>query len=210
MLSREENELLTRVGPGTPMGAMLRRYWIPALLSEEIPLPDCPPVRVRLLDEDLLAFRDSKGRIGLLDEYCSHRRSSLFYGRNEECGLRCVYHGWKYDIEGNVLETPAEPPDSHLKHKVHHTAYSCREASGVIFTYMGSKDKMPLFPNFDWLMVPPDHVVVDKFFIECNYLQSLEGDCDNVHAAYLHRGTLTSRGVSDLLLFDVEGKASND
>jgi len=189
---------------------MLRRYWIPALLSEEIPLPDCPPVRVRLLDEDLLAFRDSKGRIGLLDEYCSHRRASLFYGRNEECGLRCVYHGWKYDIEGNVLETPAEPPDSNLKHKVHHTAYSCREASGVIFTYMGPKDKMPLFPNFDWLMVPPDHVVVDKFFIECNYLQSLEGDCDIAHAAYLHRGTLTSRGVSDLLLFDVEGKASND
>ena len=106
MLSKEENELLTRVHPGTPMGHLFRRYWIPALLSEEIPEPDGPPVRVRLLGEDLVAFRDTQGRIGLLDEHCAHRGTSLFFGRNEECGLRCIYHGWKYDIEGNVLETP--------------------------------------------------------------------------------------------------------
>ena len=110
MFSREENELLTRVGPGTAMGNLMRRYWIPALLSEEIPLPDCPPVRVRLLSEDLIAFRDSNGRVGLLDEHCSHRGTSLFYGRNEECGLRCIYHGWKYDVEGHVLDTPADRP----------------------------------------------------------------------------------------------------
>src|SRR5439155_13331731 len=119
----EENELLTRVHAGTPMGRLFRRYWIPALLSEEIPNPDCPPVRVRLLCEDLVAFRDTRGRIGLLDEHCSHRGTSLFYGRNEECGLRCIYHGWKYDIDGNVIETPAEPPGSTLKNKVRHTAY---------------------------------------------------------------------------------------
>ena len=117
MLSREENELLTRVHAGTPMGRLLRRYWIPALLSEEIPVPDCPSVRVRLLGEDLVAFRDTEGKIGILDEHCSHRGTSLFYGRNEECGLRCIYHGWKYDIEGNVLETPAEPSGSQLKTK---------------------------------------------------------------------------------------------
>ena len=111
MLSREDNELLTRTNPGTPMGNLIRRYWIPALLSEEIPEPDCPPARVRMMGETLVAFRDTQGRIGLIGEHCAHRGSSLFYGRNEECGLRCVYHGWKYDFEGNVLETPAEPAD---------------------------------------------------------------------------------------------------
>src|SRR5918998_1640312 len=115
MLSPEENQLLTRVGPGTPMGRLMRRYWIPALLSDEIAEPDCPPVRTRLLGEDLVAFRDTDGRVGLLGEHCSHRGTSLFYGRNEACGLTCIYHGWKYDIDGNILDTPAEPPRSTLK-----------------------------------------------------------------------------------------------
>lgn len=194
MLSREDNELLTRVGPGTPTGELFRRYWIPALLSEEIPEPDCPPARVRLLGEDLVAFRDSQGKIGLLDENCSHRRTSLFYGRNEECGLRCIYHGWKYDVEGKVVETPAEPPGSTLKDHVQHKAYPCREAAGVVFTYMGPKEKVPLLPNFDWLSVPPAHVGVAKFFIECNYLQALEGDCDTSHVGYLHLGNRISGG----------------
>ena len=114
MLKREENELITRVGPGTPMGSTLRRYWMPALLAWELPEPDCPPVRVRLLGEDLVAFRDTQGRIGLLEEFCPHRRVSLFFGRNEECGLRCVYHGWKFDVEGRVLEMPAEGPRAPL------------------------------------------------------------------------------------------------
>ncbi len=188
MLSREENELLTRTDPGTPAGELFRRYWIPALLSEEIPAADCPPVRVRLLGEDLVAFRDSHGRIGILDEHCSHRGTSLYYGRNEDCGLRCIYHGWKYDVEGNVLETPAEGANSNLKDKIHHKAYQSREVAGVVFTYMGPNGKMPEFPNYPWLLVPPSHVVVTKFFLECNYFQALEGDCDTSHTAYLHRG----------------------
>ena len=164
-------------------------------------------MRVRLLSEDLVAFRDSQGKLGLLDEYCSHRRASLFFGRNEEGGLRCVYHGWKYDVAGKVLETPAEPSGSQLRFKVHHTAYPCREAAGVIFTYLGPKDRMPPFPSFDWLTVPPDHVTVDKFFIECNYLQALEGDCDNTHAAYLHRGAPVRAAAEEIVRLDTEGNA---
>ena len=188
MLSHEENALVTQTNPGTPMGQLFRRYWIPALLSQEIPTPDCPPVRVRLMGEDLVAFRDSDGRVGLVGEYCSHRRASLFYGRNEEHGLRCVYHGWKFDVAGNVLETPAEPAGSTLKDRIHHKSYPCVEASGAVFTYMGPPDKQPLFPVYEWLTVSPAHIGVTKFALECNYLQALEGDCDTSHAAYLHRG----------------------
>ena len=198
MLTSEENDILTRVGPGTPLGELFRRYWIPALLSDEIPAPDCPPVRVKLLGEDLVAFRDSRGKVGLLDEYCSHRRASLFYGRNEECGLRCIYHGWKYDTEGNVLETPAEPAASNLKHKVYHPAYPCKEAAGVVFTYMGPKQKMPLFSDYEWLTASPNHVVVAKFSLECNYLQALEGDCDPAHLPFLHLGKLDPENNIDL------------
>jgi nitrite reductase/ring-hydroxylating ferredoxin subunit len=205
MLSREDNELLTRVGPGTPTGELYRRYWIPALLSEEIREPDGPPVRVRLLGEDLLAFRDTKGRVGLIDEYCSHRRAPLFYGRNEECGLRCIYHGWKYDVDGNILETPAEPPESTLKDHLRHTAYPCREAAGVVFTYMGPKEKMPLLPNFDWITVPAGHVGVTKFFLDCNYLQAIEGDCDTSHVGYLHLGNRTDGG--DIAKIGAEDRA---
>src|SRR3989441_12466155 len=146
MLPREESELLTRVHPGSPMGALFRRYWIPALLSEEIPEPDCPPVRVRLLGEDLVAFRDTQGKIGLLDEHCSHRGTSLFYGRNEECGLRCIYHGWKYNIAGKVLETPAEPTGSTFHERVQHPAYPTHEVNGIVFAYLGARDEIPLFP----------------------------------------------------------------
>src|ERR1043166_6110409 len=187
MLSREENELLTQVHPGSRMGNLFRRYWIPALLAEEIPEPDGAPVRVRLLGEDLVAFRDTRGRIGLLEEHCSHRGTSLFYGRNEECGLRCIYHGWKYDLDGNVLDTPAEPPDSQLKHKVHHTAYPCVEAGGMVFAYMGPKDKMPVFPAYAWLGVPQNQIYIAKSLLECNYLQALDGDCDSSHLNFLHR-----------------------
>ena len=186
MLPSEENELLTRTGPGTPMGRLLRRYWIPALLSDEIPGPDCPPVQVRLLGEELVAFRDSRGRIGLLDEHCSHRGTSLFYGRNEACGLRCIYHGWKYDFEGKVLETPAEPAGSNLGGKVRHKAYPCREVAGLIFAYMGPREKMPLLPEYPWTRLPTGHTFVTKALQECNYLQGLEGDCDSSHLSYLH------------------------
>lgn len=207
MLSKRNNELLTRVGPGTPMGELFRRYWIPALISEEIPEPDCPPARVRLLGEDLVAFRDSEGRIGLIAERCSHRQASLYFGRNEECGLRCVYHGWKYDVEGKVVDTPAEPAASRLKQRIHHPAYPTREVNGVVFAYMGPADKMPVVPNYDWLTLPASHVGVTKFRLDCNYLQALEGDCDTSHASFLHRGN-QSQGLAppddEMPLYTVE------
>src|SRR3954452_14443905 len=173
MLSKRDNELVTRVGPGTPMGDLFRRYWIPALLSEEVPEPDCDPVRVRLLGEDLIAFRDSNGKVGLLREYCAHRRASLYFGRNEEGGLRCVYHGWKYDTAGRILDTPAEPPTSKIKQRFTQPAYACQEAAGMVFTYMGPPERQPLFPRPEWLTLAPDHVGVAKFVLDCNYLQTL-------------------------------------
>ncbi len=188
MLTPEENDLLTRTGPGTPMGQVMRRYWLPALLSDELPAPDCPPVRVKLLGEDLVAFRDSNGRVGLLDEYCTHRRASLFFGRNEECGLRCIYHGWKYDVDGRILETPVEPETSMIRHHVRQTAYPCREVNGVVYTYMGPKGKIPPLPDLPCIALPAEQVQIgSKMLNECNWLQALEGDCDSTHSAYLHR-----------------------
>jgi len=172
------------------MGALMRRYWLPALLSDELPDPDCPPVRVLLLGEELVAFRDSDGRVGLLDEYCSHRRASLFFGRNEECGLRCIYHGWKFDVDGKVLDTPVEPENSMLRHTVRQTAYPCREVNGVVYTYMGPPAKMPPLPNLPCITLPAEQVCIwSKMLNECNWLQGLEGDCDSSHSAYLHRRT---------------------
>jgi phenylpropionate dioxygenase-like ring-hydroxylating dioxygenase large terminal subunit len=192
MLSRQENELLTRVGPHTPMGELMRRYWIPALLAEEIPEPDCPPVRVRLLGEDLVAFRDSNGRVGLLGEHCSHRRTSLFFGRNEGCGLRCVYHGWKYDVEGNILETPAEPAASDFKDKFRHLAYPCREIAGIIFAYLGAPERCPLMPSYEWSQLPAEQLWPVKALLECNYLQGIEGDFDSSHTSFLHNNNLAN------------------
>jgi phenylpropionate dioxygenase-like ring-hydroxylating dioxygenase large terminal subunit len=196
MLSREDNDLLTQTDSAAPMGQLIRRYWVPALLSEEIPQPDCPPVRLRLLGEELVAFRDTQGRIGLIGERCAHRGTSLFYGRNEECGLRCIYHGWKYDVEGNVLETPAEPGKSDFSKKLRHTAYPTHEVGGVIYAYLGPWEKMPLFPNYEWTQVPLDHTYVTKCLLECNYLQGLEGECDSSHLSFLHRSFTNERNQS--------------
>ena len=206
MLSREENDLITRVGPGTPMGALMRRYWVPALLSEEIADPDGAPVRVRLLGENLVAFRDSSGRVGLLAEHCSHRGTSLFYGRNEGCGLTCIYHGWKYNIQGKVLETPAEPAGSNLKDKVRHTAYPCNEAAGLVFAYMGPIERTPLLPNYEWMTLPQDHLYITKSIQDCSYLQGLEGECDSSHLSFLHRAfTETKRGGGDPDMYGRDG-----
>src|SRR5216683_7714474 len=131
MLTHEENELITRIGAGTPMGNTMRRYWVPALLASELPEPDCPPVRVKLLGEDLVAFRDTEGRIGLIDELCPHRRASLYFGRNEECGLRCVYHGWKFDVAGSCTDLPNAPEGETYKDKVKIKAYACVEAGDL-------------------------------------------------------------------------------
>lgn len=190
MLGRNENELLTRVGLQTPMGELMRRYWLPALLSEEIPQPDCPPVRVRLLGEDLVAFRDSRNKVGLLGEHCLHRGMSLFFGRNEQCGLTCIYHGWKYDVNGQVLETPAEPPGSDFKKKLRHTAYPCEEVAGIIFIYMGPAEKQPLLPRYEWSDLDGAQVCLVKSYLECNYLQGIEGDFDSSHTSFLHNNSL--------------------
>jgi phthalate 4,5-dioxygenase oxygenase subunit len=189
MLSREEilNEQLTRTGRGTPMGDTMRRYWIPALMAREVAEPDGPPVRVRLLGEDLVAFRDSAGRIGLLEEYCPHRRASLYFGRNEECGLRCVYHGWKFDAEGNCVDQMNEPPENQFKDRVHITAYPTVELGGIVWAYMGPPECRPPLPKFAWTQAPESHRHVSKVIQECNWLQALEGGIDTSHAPILHR-----------------------
>ena len=186
MLSREENERLTQTDAGTPAGEYFRRYWLPALLESELPAADCPPVRVRLLGEDLVAFRDTQGRIGLVEEACPHRRASLFWGRNEECGLRCVYHGWKFDVNGDCVDMPNEPPEYGFEHKVRITAYPARESGGVIWAYLGPKDHVPELPKLEWARVPESHRYVSKRFQETNYLQAIEGGIDSSHSNFLH------------------------
>lgn len=198
MLTHEENVLVTRTGPGTPMGETMRRYWIPALLSSEIPEPDGPPVRVRLLGEQLVAFRDTQGRIGLLDEWCPHRLVSLWFGRNEESGLRCVYHGWKFDVAGACVDQMNEPPECSFAHKIRITAYPTVELGGIVWAYMGPKAYMPPPPQFAWTLVPESHRHVSKVIEECNWLQALEGGIDTSHAPILHRtisATATRPGV---------------
>ena len=182
MLTREENELATRVGPGTPMGETLRRYWMPALLHRELPEPDCTPVRLRLLGEDLVAFRDTNGDVGVLDEQCPHRLASLWLGRNEEAGLRCVYHGWKFDTHGNCVEQMNEPVN--FKEKIKVKAYPAVEMGEVIWVYMGPADKKPPLPNFEYVRVSGNHRGVTKVIQECNWLQALEGGIDSSHAPH--------------------------
>src|ERR687886_61700 len=143
MLKKEDNELITRVGPGTPMGNLMREYWVPAMLSSELPAPDSDPVRVLLLGERLIAFRDSNSRVGLLANNCPHRGASLFFGRNEECGLRCVYHGWKFDVAGRCVDMPNEPPESNFKDKVRAVAYPCAERNGLVWAYLGDRATPP-------------------------------------------------------------------
>ncbi|MBV8087096.1 MAG: Rieske 2Fe-2S domain-containing protein [Chloroflexi bacterium] len=197
MLGTEDNELLTHVGRGTPMGALQRHYWQPALLSSELPRPDGPALRVRLLGEDLVAFRDTSGRVGLLAANCSHRGAPLCYARNEEDGLRCVYHGWKYDVEGRCVDMPNEPPASNFKDKVQHRAYPCVERGGVIWTYMGDARPLPELPDFEWLDLPPEQRFMSKRMQYCNWVQALEGEIDQSHVSFAHR-RLDGRGKSDV------------
>ena len=187
MLTKEDNEILTRVGPGTLMGNLLRRYWTPALLSSEVPEPDSPPIRVRLLGEDLVAFRDTNGAVGLVKENCPHRGASLFFGRNEDCGLRCVYHGWKFDVNGNCVDMPSEPAESVFKSKVHALAYPTHESGGLIWTYMGPKETMTGFRDFGSEALPRDKWRANRLFVECNWMQSMEGNLDTSHISWLHQ-----------------------
>jgi phthalate 4,5-dioxygenase len=189
MLSREDNERLTRVGEGTPMGNVLRRYWLPALLSSELGKPDGPPVRVRMLCEDLVAFRDTAGAIGLVDAYCAHRRAPLFLGRNEKAGLRCVYHGWKFDRLGKCIDMPTEPKDSTYKERIGLKAYPTWEGGDIIWAYMGPLPAPPP-PDYELIRAPSTHRFVSRTLQDCNYLQALEGGLDSSHATILHNMTL--------------------
>src|SRR6266542_2179994 len=165
---REQNELLTRVGPGTPGGELLRRYWTPAALSVELP-PGGPPLAIRLLGEDLVLFRDESGQPGLLALHCSHRGADLSYGRLEDGGLRCLYHGWLYDAQGRCLEQPGEPAGSTFHERIRHPAYPCHEVAGVIFVYLGPAEP-PLLHNYELFRVPAYHRWIHTYYHECNYL----------------------------------------
>src|SRR5437764_1816643 len=195
MLSTEDNELLCRIEGDAPMGRLMRRHWIPACLSEEVALRDGPPVRVRLLGEDLVAFRDTEGRIGVLDEHCPHRRASLALGRNEECGLRCLYHGWKVDVDGNVLEMASEPAESGLVQKVKHKAYPVHEAGGFVWTYMGPPGEMPAFEPPAFAPMPEAKVSIVKIHVAANWAQILEGQIDSAHSSSLHSSDMVPARV---------------
>ena len=206
MISREDNESLTRVGPGTLMGELFRRYWQPALLASEVAEPDCPPVRVKLLGESLLAWRDSNGRIALTDEFCAHRGVSLWFGRNEECGLRCPYHGWKYDVTGQCVDLPSEGQDGPMRRRIRLKSYPCLEMGGVVWTYMGPPELQPEPPGLEWVHVPPERRYASKRLQESNWLQALEGGIDSSHVSFLHGGALKS----DPLFKGAKGNAYNE
>ncbi|HVX92473.1 MAG TPA: Rieske 2Fe-2S domain-containing protein [Xanthobacteraceae bacterium] len=174
------------------MGQLFRCGWMPALLADELPENDCPPVRVKLLSERLLAFRDSKGRYGLIDEFCAHRGVSLWFGRNEENGLRCPYHGWKYDVTGQCIEVPSEPEESGYCKKIKLKGYPLVERGGVLWTYMGPPEKQPPLPEWEFIMVPREHSFTSKRLQECNWLQAMEGGIDSSHVSFLHSGALNT------------------
>ena len=159
MLSPRENEILCRVGPGTPMGNLMREFWIPAFRADELPEPDGAPLRIRLLGENLIAFRTTSGQVGLMQNACPHRGASMFFGRNEEDGLRCVYHGWKFDVEGTCVDMPNEPAESNFKHKIHATAYKAVEHGGAIWVYMGPAEHEPPVPQPEWAQVPAEQQI---------------------------------------------------
>jgi phenylpropionate dioxygenase-like ring-hydroxylating dioxygenase large terminal subunit len=188
MLSKEDNELLSRVGKGTPMGELMRQYWIPAVRSDELPAPDSPPLRLKLLNEELIAFRLTSGKVGVIQNACPHRGASLFFGRNEEEGLRCVYHGWKFDETGSCVDMPSEPAESNFRTKVHATAYPTYERGGVIWTYMGPRAVPPPLPQIEAFMLAKGPEQVSAIQRPCNWMQGWEGEMDTVHAAFLHFG----------------------
>ena len=194
-------DLLRQVGPGTPLGTLLRRYWIPAMPSSDLPDPWAAPVRVKLLGEELVAYKDTTGRIALLQEFCAHRRASLFFARNEgeqssdgQCGLRCPYHGWKYDITGQCIDMPNEPPTSRFKDHVKLTSYPAVDRGGIIWTYMGPAEQMPGLPELEWSVVPDEQRYVSRRLEHVAFTQAVEGGIDSSHASFLHaeNGTLWS------------------
>jgi phenylpropionate dioxygenase-like ring-hydroxylating dioxygenase large terminal subunit len=190
VLKVEENELITRVGPGTPMGNFMREYWVPAMLSSEVPTPDSDPLRVLLLGEQLIAFRDTNGNVGLIQNNCPHRGASLFFGRNEEGGLRCVYHGWKFATDGTCIDMPNEPAESDFKQKVKAVAYPTTERGGIVWAYLGPRTTPPPLPDLEGNMQADSHLTARANQLPCNWLQILEGDIDTTHVGFLHYGGL--------------------
>jgi phthalate 4,5-dioxygenase oxygenase subunit len=204
MLTHEQNELLCRVAGDAPMGALMRRYWLPLCQSSEVATADGPPVRARLLDEDIVVFRDSNGRVGALDEYCPHRGVSLVLARNEQCGLRCLYHGWKYDVDGNIVEMPTEPPESRMTEHLKHRAYPVRESGGLIWAYLGPAEAMPEFQPPPWAACGPRRIVTSRLVVEANWAQALEGQIDSAHSSMLHSTDIPA-GRSERTTIDANG-----
>jgi phenylpropionate dioxygenase-like ring-hydroxylating dioxygenase large terminal subunit len=186
MLSADDNELLTRTGAGTPMGTYFRRFWQPILLSQELPDPDGPPARVKVLGEDLVAFRDTEGRVGLVEPVCAHRGADLFFGRNEECGLRCAYHGWKFDVSGRCVDMPTMPPESRFRHTVRLAAYPTREWGDFVWAYLGPREHEPPLPDLEFALLPASHRFVSRKLQQCNWAQACEGALDTAHFSFLH------------------------
>jgi phenylpropionate dioxygenase-like ring-hydroxylating dioxygenase large terminal subunit len=186
-MKKEENELLTCTDAGSPVGDLFRAFWMPALLSEEVAKPDGPPVRVRLLGEDLVAFRDSSGRVGLLDAYCPHRRAELYLGRNELNGIRCVYHGWKFATDGRCVDVPTDDCSDAQLRRLSAKAYPVQERGGIVWAYMGPGQPASDPPMMEFTRVPAEHRYVSKCLMRCNYLQALEGSIDYSHISFLHK-----------------------
>jgi phthalate 4,5-dioxygenase oxygenase subunit len=202
----EEVDYLCRVGPGTPTGETFRRFWIPALLAKDVAEPDGDPVPVTLLGERLVAFRDTVGKVGIIDELCAHRGVSLVTARNDGCGLRCIYHGWKYDVEGRIVDTPNMAPGSTFKDRNRVKSYPVREAGGLIWTYMGPPEEEPPFPHYSWFDVDPQYVDISETVMECNYLQVQEGSIDSSHVGVLHHGMLTKPSQPDPKVMAADGR----
>jgi len=186
MLSADDDALLTQTGPGTSMGTLFRRFWVPVLLSREVPEPDGAPVRVTVLGEELVAFRETSGRVGLIDRRCAHRGADLFFGRNEDCGLRCVYHGWKFDADGGCVDIPTMARDEGLRARVGLTSYPTREHGEMVWAYLGPPEHEPPLPALEFAALPPTHRFVSKKLQECNWAQSCEGALDTAHFSFLH------------------------
>ena len=202
MITPEENDLLCRVEGNAPMGQLMRRQWIAICLIDEVSGPDGTPIKARILGEDLVVFRDTKGRVGVMDEYCPHRRASLVYGRNEDCGLRCLYHGWKMDVSGNVVDMSSEPAGSALVEKVKHRAFPTKEWGGFVWAYMGPPEHQPEFVPPPWAPNAESRLAVAKIIIPCNWAQILEGQIDSAHSSSLHS--------SDMVPARVDGAKATD
>ena len=202
MITREENDLLCRVENSAPMGQLMRRHWVPICLIEEVAEPDGTPVKARILGEDLVVFRNTEGQVGVMDEYCPHRRASLVFGRNEEGGLRCLYHGWKMDVSGNVVEMSSEPEASGMLEKVKHKAYHTKEWGGFVWAYMGAEETVPTFEPPRWAPTAETRVSVAKVIIPVNWAQILEGAIDSAHSSSLHS--------SDMVPARVDGAKATD